>query len=167
MENKDRYDQIRAKLIINMHSLDDEVVQLPGLLNEAIEHEALAMAMRDNAKNRLSFIVAQTQAHLRDVVVYDENNKIKKRTESEYKELAEISDPVQEAQGEHETFCFEYNLWRGLTEGLRMKASSLKRLNELTVCGYITPSSQRNEQHMTDRAQIAQKRKPILSSGPS
>ena len=152
------YDRLRGRLIVNMRRIDDEVIELPGQINEAIACEAHAMAVRDNAKNRLSFLTSQEQARLRNVVVYESENKPRKRTESEIKELAEICDPVQEAAAELDNANYELKLWTGITEGLRSKASSLKRLNELTVAGYISPSSFHTEQ----RAEMAARRKPIV-----
>jgi hypothetical protein len=162
MLHEDRYNRLRGLLIIDMKKLDDEVIQLPGLMLESIECEVEAMALRDNAKNRLSFLKSQESARLREVIVIDASKKEptpRKRTEGELNELTEISDVVQEAQGEYEEAKFEYELWRGVTEGLRTKASSLKRLNELTVCGYISPTSL----HQDTRAAINATRKPIAA----
>jgi hypothetical protein len=154
---KEVYDRLRGRLMLEMHRLDLDVVELPGQLLEAISCEVEAMNARDVAKNVLEFVRAQEMTRLRDILVIDENQKPIKRTESQFKELCELEDVVQQAVADLETAKYVYELWRGLTESLREKSNSLKRINELTIAGYITPGSL----HMQAREAIGANRKPL------
>jgi hypothetical protein len=155
--NKATYDRLRGRLQVEPHNIDRDVIELPSQLLEAITCEVEAMNVRDVAKNVLEFVRAQEMTRLRDVLVIDENQKPLKRTEGQFKELCELEDAVQQAVADLETAKYVYELWRGLTESLREKSNSLKRLNELTIAGYITPSSL----HEQRREAMGANRKPL------
>lgn len=154
ISNEAHYRRLRGRLSINPMALDEELIDMPQLVQEAAEYTAEALQVRDNCKNRLDFITAQVGARLREVPVSEDGGKPKARTEGAVAEQRLLDDGVQEAIAELEMCKYDLALWQGLHDGLKEKSSSLKRIAELTVAGYLTPG----QVYQNRREELAQQR---------
>lgn len=162
MLNETAYRRLRGKLGIDQLRIDEELMEQPGLVMEAAENLAEALQIRDNCKHRLDIITATEAMRLREVPVSDDGKAPKKRTESQVMEEKSLAASVEEANSELELAKYDLALWNGLFDALKEKSSSLKRVAELLISGYLTPA----QVYQQRRAEMAEVRRPTAEITP-
>lgn len=130
---EDEYVAFKEKLAIHRHSLDDEVIELPSLFMEISEIALLAAAREARFSNELKFAKAQAAEALAEAGP--------KRTAKEMEAAVEVDDDVIEAVKKHERARSSAQFWARLLDAFRAKQSSLKRLGEYMMAGYMVSSS--------------------------
>lgn len=157
ISNEEAYNRLRGRLALNPMALDEELQEMPQLVQEAAEMCANATLMRDNCKNRLDFELARVGARLREVPVSDDGKAPKARTEGAIAEQRLQDDGVQEILSELEDCKYDLALWSGIFDGLKEKSNSLKHIAQLTISGFLTPA----EVYRNRREAMAETRKPL------
>lgn len=150
MLNAPEYNRLRARLTIDPTRLDDDLIQMPMDQMSAAECTSEAANMRDNAKDELERVVSDLARQLREA-----DDKIsEKRIDSE----TPMFDVVIEAKTALRAAEFDYNLWRGLSDSLRTKSSSIDTISDLIKAGYMTPATiYKDRQEMIHQHREAQR----------
>lgn len=156
------YARLRAQLSIDLHDLTGELVKMPALLMETCECAGEAMRARDKASFDHKTGMALAAAEMRGEVLPSGKSRSEASINSElplHPRVIEYQEALEEA-GASATY------WNALVEGMRAKQSSLKRLSDLTITGYLsTSSAYRKDSESTDpvvsriREEQVQKRK--------
>lgn len=131
------YQRLRARLAIDPMALDDELVELPGLIIEAGEQTALAINRRDIAKSDLDLAFSEGAAMIRASGEKEGKKPAEKQIESEVPR----GRKYRAALKRWEDAKLECGCWMALVEALRAKGSSLKTTAELTLGGYLAPNA--------------------------
>lgn len=147
------YDELKTKLFTDPMRLDEELVQHPMLLMEAIEFTTISMRVRDAAKNDLDTVTAEATVRLRQP---ERDGKMP--SEAKISSLVPLDPFLAAARDEYEEAKADCALWSGLVDAFRQKGSSLKHYAELTVAGFLAPNTVR-------RQEMAEKRKPSNNAG--
>lgn len=134
------YERLRSKLKLDPLDLDQELIELPLLIQEAAELTAHRVTSRDRAKNALDVAMAQAADHLRRAPVADGKGGTKLRSEAQIETEIPLYDNVQEAITKMEDAKLELALWQALCDALRAKRDSLKLYADLTISGYLSPN---------------------------
>lgn len=150
MSNAKLYARLRPRLMIDKLSLDDELIDMPTLLHEALEAAANATTMRDEAKRELDYISADVGMTLR-------NQTEKKPTEGQVSQLVTLDQDVVTAVQKFDDAKSNLAFWQTMVNGLEAKQTSLKGLVQLASLGYFTVNSAIEER----RAELSVKRKAL------
>jgi len=138
MLNEASYRRLRGKLSIDQLRIDDELMELPVYIMEASENVSEALQIRDNCKNRLDVLLATAARRLRAVPVSDDGKAPKARSEAAIADEKYLDDDVQGGVSELEIAKYDLSLWNGLLDGLKEKSSSVRRVAELMMGGFLT-----------------------------
>lgn len=130
------YARLRAKLHIDQRQLGEELIEFPQLLLEVCEITVEAVGRKDDADAAYKIAVAVAAAELRDALVNG-----KKRTETEIAACAPMDEAARAAAVDAADAKADLSYWSALGESMRAKQSSMKRLSDLTVSGYISTGS--------------------------
>jgi hypothetical protein len=133
----DKYTWLKQYTPIDLLTIDEQITQMPVLIQECGECTSQAIEIREMAKSDLERIGAIVSNQLRSQLDGKGNPPSEQKigsklpAEAEYIEaLASLSEARLDA-----------GLWTSLMEALRVKSSSLKVSADLMVSGYITQSS--------------------------
>ena len=135
--NEDVYNRLRARLSANLLQLSEELVEQPSLMQEAAEGAADAIQIRDAAKNTLSSVTSEAASRLR--LLTDDNGKF--FSETKINSLVLSDSKVMQAVEELEEAKHSASYWTSLVESFSDRGSSLRRIADLTVSGYLTPNA--------------------------
>jgi hypothetical protein len=133
ISNAKTYSRLRARLIIDKASLDEELVDMPSLLHDALECAANAIAVRDDAKRDLDYVTADASMELR--------NREKKPAEMAIPGMVQLTQPVQDALSKYDSANNDLAFWNAIVQGMDAKQTSLKALVQLSAQGYFTVNS--------------------------
>ena len=131
-----KYGTLRAQLHINEMDVSAELVSHPSVLMDVLEVCTGAIRERDKVEQALSVAKAIVADELR-------MEKVDGKAPSEAQITSRIllDDRIVNAVAEVDKARSDVALWNALAEAMRFKGSSLKRLAELTVAGFIAPSA--------------------------
>jgi hypothetical protein len=129
----DDYNALCARLGLDLEDLDNELMKMPPLVQEAAELAAIAMNDENACHLALDIIKAEVGLQLRQ-----EQEKI---TEAAIERLLPLSVEVQEARSNYNHAKTYAGLCGDLVRSLRTKSSLLQKACEMTVAGFITPSA--------------------------
>jgi hypothetical protein len=146
--------RLREHLRIGQFALDEELIRHPGILMECLERHIDAVQRRDAAEHRHKMEITIEMARLRDEVKPGE----KKPAETAIKEEALFGEEVLIARAALEEAQASVSYWQALCASMTSKGSSLKRLSELTVAGYLAPTSAGNREGMQEARRKAAER---------
>lgn len=132
----EQYQFLRNQLGLDLLSLDDEVTRIPVLLQEAAEITAIAVEIREQAKEDLDRVCAEIGNYLR---IPDDKGKM--RSETQIGSMLAAEKDYIKATEELRQARLDAALWQALTEGLRVKSSAIKTAVDLIVSGWITSDS--------------------------
>ena len=132
-----QYLRYRNMLFIDQMRLTEQLMELPTLLMDVGEYCAEAIAARDYASNYLKEEVSRSSAYLRSLV--RETNKLPSETliASEVFSLPTVIN----ATARLEDAKRDAGYWSALMDSARSKSSSLKVIADLTITGYLSPST--------------------------
>lgn len=131
------YARLRARLVSNPLKLTDELIEQPALMQDAVEAASDAIQIRDAAKNSLSLEEARARDRFRASV--DDNGKA--FSDTRITSMIPLDPAVIQATEELEEAKHSAAYWQGLVDSFGDRGSSLRRVAELTVSGYLTPNA--------------------------
>ena len=135
--NEEGYARLRARLRADPQKLTDELIEQPALMQDAAENAADAIQIRDAAKNTLSVEISNAAGRLR--LLLDDNNK--PFSEAKINSMVLADARVVDATEEHEEAKHSAAYWISLVEAYNDRGSSLRRMADLIVSGYLTPNA--------------------------
>lgn len=149
------YDRLRAALKIELSRIGEELVEYPQHLTECCELLGEALQEREQREYLLKEAVILAAAKIR--ADYEER-QTRKPAEEAIKSEAALSKEAEQARVLLEDARSSVAFWSALVEGMRAKGSSLKRLAELTVSGFLAP----NASYDTMRDEMAAARREAM-----
>jgi hypothetical protein len=136
-KQKAAYEELSAKLQVDELRLDEEIIELPRLLQEVNEYVAAAVYMRDQVQNEIKIAMAEES---RDIRVHSEASA-KRLTEASIEVGVVLSPRIKAMQTRFEDVKYDLARWQALSEAVRNKGYALKNVAELIIAGYVTPDT--------------------------
>ena len=136
----ERYESLEKKLEIKLNDIDKELISAPQDLQACAELAADANDEEHTAKLALDVVSAEVAARLRESV-----EGRKPRSESQIASEVPLAPEVQKARDEYNGTRHQAEVCRSLVESMRVKASLIRNVCDMTIAGYITPTSYRPE----------------------
>ena len=133
----EKYEFIKKHLPLDLVDLDEEVIKLPVLLQEAAEHCSQAIEIREAAKDDLE----KTKAEIGDSLRITPGAGGKTRSETAIAAEIPLSGKYGLALSALSTARLDASLWQALCEALRSKSSMVRVVADLIGSGYLTQSS--------------------------
>ncbi len=149
MHAKQAYDELKQKLLIDEMQLDQELMQFPMDLQTVSEFCAEAIQLREASKRDLELTKALASVKLRN-----DDDRI---SEAKILSLLPLDQELQEAQDRFNDATYDAALWQSLVTSYSEKGTSVRRICEMMLAGYLTPSSvyeQRKEEMNRQRAAL-------------
>jgi len=141
----DPYLSLRAQLGIDLLALDDELMKMPQLVQDAAE---LAAEANDDANAAaLAYEVCKAEAGLR---IRESAPHSERVTEASIERQLPLDPEVQDARVAADQAKTYAGLVHALVQSLRTKSTLLQKASELVIAGYITPNAayQRRREEM-------------------
>ena len=134
---REKYVWLRGKLYLDLLMIDEELIQIPSLIQEAGEMTSTAIEIREAAKDDLD----KTTAQVADTLRCTPNPKGKDRSESTIQSELPLSPLIEEKKKAYGNARHDAALWSTLTESLRRKDSAIRVVADLLNSGFLTTSS--------------------------
>lgn len=132
---------VKIHLHIDTADLETELVEHPMRLQAVTEIVADTMRIRDACSVAVKFETANAAERLR---VAGDDGKMPSETKINSQVLFDpIVMSANEALAEAE---HDLRYWSGMEKGYSEKGSSLKRISELTIAGYLAPNQARKQE---------------------
>lgn len=160
------YARLRSVLRTDKHNLDGELIEMPQWLIEVSEICTQAVIRKDEADGIYKTSVAIAAAELRSML----SEGGKKKPETEIAAEAPLQEAPQQAAANAADAKADLAYWMALGEALRAKHSSMKRLVDLAIFGYIGAAAGSaygtTETHEAGREDMAAARRASLPRRP-
>jgi hypothetical protein len=130
-----KYQEIRRRLDVDKHNLDEENVRQPQLILEITRELTFANDERDLRKRELERCYSKLHEFFRDTGQ-------RKPGEDTITQMIRQKNEYQEAQEELAAAIRSVALWEGLLEAARAKGWTLRALGELYLAQYYARESQ-------------------------
>lgn len=140
--NSEKYIWLRNHLELDLLNIDDELVKISVLVQEASENTALAIEIRESAKEDLERVSAELSAYLR---LPDDKGKVK--SETQISSLIPMEEGYKQALLSLSEARLDAGLWMGITDAFRTKSSAIRVTTDLIVAGYLTSNSIVDKRH--------------------
>jgi hypothetical protein len=141
----EKYRWLKQQRQLELLDLETEVMRMPVLLQECGELTAIAIEIRESAKDEVEKVKAKVGADLRDG----------NRSETAIDKMIPLDPRYTEAQAVLSETRLDASLWQSLMESLRTKSSGMRVAADLIGVGFITQAS------------IMQKRRREIREQPS
>jgi hypothetical protein len=129
-----KLEQYREKLLINEHSLEVELRDLPKLVDDIGQEHVLVIADRDEAKQELDEVEAKVDAEIRrDASLADE-----KITNPEVESQKKLNPKVKAANKKFLDLKLEASQWGVLKEAVEKRSYALSKLCDLYIANYYS-----------------------------
>ena len=130
----EKYANLRAKLAIDLLRFDQELIEIPQLVQEAAELAAQATERRETCK------------HLRDIAMADAAYAMrsvegKAPSETAIASQVVLVDLVQDARNELISAERDADTWKALVYALQNKKEVLRTISEQILAGFMSPTS--------------------------
>ena len=136
MDGLEKYDALKLRLTIDLLRIDQEIAQMPQLVQEAGELAAASNDEENASRLALDVIRTEAAARLREV-----ESGSKPRSETMIDSMLNGEEDVQAARVAYDAARLQSSRWNNLLSAMREKSRLLGKAADLTVAGYITPSS--------------------------
>jgi hypothetical protein len=136
------YAALKERLAIDIDKIDDALMQTSFDMQSAAEHCAAAIKLRDAATHNLE--LAKTEA---GIALRQEDDKI---SEAKIASLTPRDGIVQDCYEALDAAKHDAAVWASLVEAYKEKGASLRRIGDMILAGFITPTSMNAER----RAQL-------------
>ena len=131
------YVWLRNKLQLDLCNIDDEIMEIPSLIQQSGELTSTAIEIRESAKDDYE----REKAKAADILRNTHDPDGKKRSETAIQSQLLLSDNVDKAGKELSKARVDAALWQSLTEAFRSKNSAIRVVADLVNSGYLTTSS--------------------------
>lgn len=128
---------IKRRLGIDMLAIDEEIIELPNLIQQAGEYTAEAANAQEMAENELKSVMALVAEQLRA----KKNIHGKNRSETQIGTELPASPEVKEHQDIVAKARLDAKLWSILMESLRKKDSGIRTIADLLNSGFLTTAT--------------------------
>lgn len=132
--NEKEYNELRRRLLPHPDKLTEELIHQPSLMQSAAEGAADAIQIRDAAKNSLATVSAAAAERIR-------RTSEEKLSVDKLNALVMLDPDFIAAQEEHEEAKHSAAYWSSLLDSYNDRGSSLRRIADMTVAGYLTPNA--------------------------
>ena len=131
------YVWLKRRLSLDLMNIDDDIMEIPSLIQQAGELTATAIEIRETAKEDYDRAKAQAAELLRNTT----DPKGKQRSETAIQSQLGLSPQVEQRGKELSSCRLDAALWQSLTEALRSKNSAIRVVADLLNSGFLTSSS--------------------------
>lgn len=131
------YVWLRRRLTLDLCNIDDEIMEIPSLIQQAGELTSTAIELRELAKEDYE----REEAKAADILRTTPDTKGKQRSETAIQSEIPLSDDVKASLVELSRCRLDAALWQSLTEALRSKNSAIRVVADLLNSGFLTSSS--------------------------
>jgi hypothetical protein len=142
-----RYQVLSGKLAISLHEIDKELMSCPQLVQQCAELSADANSEELEARLALDITTARASDRLRTP---GEGKKVP--SETQIAACLPLEDDVQQARSEFDATKHLSSVCSSLVGSMREKVRLIGKACDMTVAGYVTPSS-----YAPRRTQLMQK----------
>ena len=147
-------------LFIDKHNLDNEWIEQPKLFNRFSVAAADAKRKRDKAYAELKIVTSETYLDVRtNPSDYDLEGK---PTEGMVNNAVGCSDAVKDAQRDHRTAQYQYDILQGSCEALNQRCKALENLVKLHGQDYFSePRIRKDDKEAVEELNKRKARKPL------
>lgn len=131
------YDDLKRRLTIDLLRIDDELTQMPFLIQEGAEAAAAISNDLNAADFELDVLKAQVAADLRTAESYGSRPP----SETRIAGMIDIDPRIQEAKKKVDEIKYQYRMVNDLVSALREKSRLLGKVSDLIIAGYLSPNS--------------------------
>ena len=128
-------DELRNKLGIDLLNLDQELMEMPVLVQDAAEQAALANDEERAARHNFDLVQSEAARKLRSI---PEGSDKKPPSEEKLKSLLPLEEDVANARIAYDAAQTTSAVANALVSSLREKARMLQKISDLIIAGYIT-----------------------------
>lgn len=143
----EEYVWLKERLPIDLMRVDEEVIELPTLIQRSGEFTSSAIELREAAKE----ILERQKAIAAEALRTTPNQSGKQRSETAITSEIPLSEDVQAASAQYGVCRLDAALWQTLTEAFRSKNTSIRVVADLLNSGYMTPSTIQNRRRQDMR----------------
>ena len=129
-----RYRELKVKCYVDILLIDEELQQVPVLVQDAGEFAALAIEIRDTAKDALDL----SRASLSNGVRIQSSGMTKAPSDQRVEDEVLTQDPYQRALAEYQQARLDARLWQNLANSLDKKSFALNMVGQLIISGFLT-----------------------------
>lgn len=129
-----KYLWLKSKTQIDMLDLDNELMEIPVLIQEASENVAIAMEIRETSKSDLDVQIARSADAIRKTPL--ESGKAPSETAID--KMVSLTKEYQDKLALLSSARLDAGLWQSITESLRTKSSALRTIADLVSAGWLT-----------------------------
>lgn len=133
-----KYDELRAKLVIDLTRVDQELVSQPLLLQESAELAAQMASEEHAARHAADIISAEAAQRLRDDGT---SNGGKAPSEARISSEILLMEDVRAARDAYDAARLESARCNALYASMRERVRLLGKACDMTVAGFIVPNS--------------------------
>ena len=131
------YIWLKRRLALDLPNIDDDIMEIPSLIQQAGELTSTAIEIRETAKEDYE----RAKAHAAEILRNTSDPKGKQRSETAIQSQVVLSPEVEQRGKELSTCRLDAALWQSLTEALRSKNSAIRVVADLLNSGFLTSSS--------------------------
>lgn len=131
------YVWLKKRLSLDLCNIDDDIIELPQLIQQAGELTSVAIELREVAKDDYE----RAKAHVADTLRNTPDPKGKQRSETTIQSQVLLDGELEDRSKELSKCRLDAALWQTLTEALRSKNSAIKVVADLLNSGFLTSSS--------------------------
>lgn len=158
--------EAKASIRINRHALDQGLTEQPELFERVSYMAVIYASQRDQAKNNLAVVEAETASLIRQEFV-EAGEKV---TEATIKEELAQHKATKKAARLYLDAKKEADIWQSLKDAYEQRGRALRELASLYLAGYYQRSAIKSEQYQSSEAnasyarkRLAETRRPILT----
>jgi hypothetical protein len=147
-EEQAAYDRFKEMLPIDLLRLDDDLQEMPQIVQEVGEHTTRAAFARDEADLNRNQVKSVVMSQLR-------SNGEKKPPETQIASDVLLDLTYQKAESEYQKKSNDFAMWRTLSGSWNAKMSCISEAVRLLGMGYCTVqniTNKRREEYRKDRA---------------
>lgn len=131
---KEQFIWFKARRELDLLRVDEDLMELPSLVQEAGECCAIANEFRDQAKEEFEVVKANLAQQLRDLPL----NGGKVRSETMVESQLRLYEPYTAAQQKYQQARLDSALWATMIESMRIKSHSCRVVADLLNSGFLT-----------------------------
>lgn len=160
--------EARSKLFINRHALEIGLSEQPELFAQVSYMAALYASLRDQAKNNVSVVEAETASLIRQQFM-DTGEKV---TEAAIKEELAQHSATKKANKNYLSVKKEADIWQAMKDSYDQRGKMIRELVHLYISGYYQRQEIKGEQIQSQnsaadyaRKRLSDVRKPLIPRG--
>lgn len=129
----DRYEWLKYQAALDLTDIDEELMRIAVLIQEAGECSALANEIRETAKDDVEQAKAHVAGELREIPY-----KNKQRSESMIDTEIPLNEGYRNSLRQLSQARMDAALWATVVEALRVKSMQIRTAADLLTSGFIT-----------------------------